>query len=333
MQAMLCVAVCAGSLSWAPPARSDDASVLAALTPDTSIDILDGRASILAPERTQIIPREHSVMSAPEADARETRLVIDAGSARVVVMAWELLALAPEDLAASVRASLGDAASEREIGPLELHRARLRAVRARPKMPALKADAALLDAAYVELPDGTVIYLAAYTNEVGLTGVTGMQALASRVLRSVAPAGRRLPREAGTRELGDLWVDVPADFVDVTQRGPDFVVYSVYKLCPLGSPQPVLGVYVGDHPSYMSDRAPDVTELLIERTPGRLFGRDITWQAWDADGVRTLEVIEPAAPGRSAPLVHVFATAGSASELAELRAIAETLVLAPASAP
>jgi len=84
-------------------------------------DLLGGRLRIRMPKNAKVEARGRSIMAALEAVTEETRVVLNAGKERLVLMAWEMFALAGDDLAKAVRADIaswGDQAKGAQVEPL-----------------------------------------------------------------------------------------------------------------------------------------------------------------------------------------------------------------------
>ena len=139
---------------------------------------------------------------------------------------------------------------------------------------------------------------------------------------------RRLSWKSGPRSFPGVGSDrlvitAPEGFVATIQQGPDFAVYRLRKLSPLGQPPSSCGIYLGSNPDYQyrqTEAPPDkVTPLK-----GKLFGKKAERQTWSAANRATSETIVPYPKGNGMA-VHVFCSAGSPEEVTALRAVAETL--------
>ena len=197
-----------------------------------------------------------------------------------------------------------------------------------PPRPDGKREANLVLALYVGSEDGTVQYLAFFVNPAGTKDVAGATALAKTIAASVSAGSRKLSRKAGSRSFPGvdedrLVIKVPEGFVASIQEGPDFGVYRLRKLAPLGKPALACSIYLGGHPSYQyrqAEERPDIVTSL----KGKLLGQEVTWQNWSQAGRTTTEaiVLHPKGKGMA---VHVFCSACSQEEVTTLRTMAETL--------
>jgi hypothetical protein len=298
---------------------------------EKSTALLGGRLCVKVPATAKVEARGHNIMAAREADDDETRIVVDAGEQRLVLMTYELYALTGGDLDKAARADVA-AKWGKEAGTLKLEKfavaAPLTAVAVIRPQPEGKREANLVLALYVGSEDGTVQYLAFYVNPAAIKDVAGATSLAKRIAASVTAGSRKLSSKAGSRRFpgvdGDqLVIMVPEGFVASTQEGPDFAVYHLYKLVVLGKPASACSIYLGGHPSYQYEQAEKRPEKV---TPlkGKLFWQEVAWQNWSQAGRTTTEVIVPHPKGKGMT-VHVFCSASSQNEAAALRTMAETL--------
>ncbi len=127
--------------------------------------------------------------------------------------------------------------------------------------------------------------------------------------------------KAGPKTLGDLAVTLPDNWVTSAQPGPDFNVFHLRKVVVLGGKAVGCGIYLGHHAS------PQYSQQDVKVTPtksaGTLFGAKAEWMTWSVNGRWTTEVIgkHPAGPDT----VHVFCSATTEPELADLRTLIGTL--------
>ncbi|NMB76441.1 MAG: hypothetical protein GYA21_15090 [Myxococcales bacterium] len=295
-------------------------------------ELLGGRLQVRMPEKARVEGRQHSIMAAPEALTEETRVVLDAGNERLVLMAWELFATSGGDLAKAVAADVakwGDMAQGAKVEPLPVPKPLQDARLAIPGKHDLSREAILVLAAYVESADGTVQMLAFYVNPAGAKDLGGCTALAKSVAQTIGAGAKRLDLSAGKKRFagaGDkdfLALDVPAGFVATTQQGPDFSVYRLRRVSVLGEPGASIGIYLGGHPSYQHKQARD-EKLEFSTAKGKLLGQEVEWHTWSRGPAATTEAILPH-PGAKGLFLHLFLSAAGEAALAPLRAIAETI--------
>jgi hypothetical protein len=293
--------------------------------------LLAGRLTLKMPAAAKVEPRRRSIMAAPESSEEETRVVLDAKKERLVLMAGELYALMGDDFEKAVRAevakSWGEKASTVKVEKLAVAPP-LVAVAVLPPPPECETEAQLVLGVYVGNGDGTVQFLAFYVNPEGAKDAAGMAALARESALTLSAGTRRLTSKAGDRSFAGvgndrLVITVPEGFVASTTEGPDFSVYELHKLSPLGQPASSCGIYLGRHPSYQYRQTDDPPDK-VTRTKGRLLGRDAEWQDWSKAGRLNTEAIV-SYPKSEGMAVHVFCSAASDDGLKALRAVAATL--------
>lgn len=64
----------------------------------TKTDVLAGRLKLSVPNQAMSRPMQRGIMAAPESDSEQTRIMIDAGEQRMVLMAYEPFARVRADL-------------------------------------------------------------------------------------------------------------------------------------------------------------------------------------------------------------------------------------------
>ena len=278
-------------------------------------------------------------MAAPETDNEQTRVLIDAGDQRMVLMVYELFARADADFE-------GEAQKETARFPVKVNLQKwplsggCRAIAYFPVVPTKDQQANLVMGVFVAGPDGTVQNLVWYVNPAGAVQFGGASKLAESMAKTIAPGARGLEMTTGVRELSvysktkSVFVTLPQGYVVTAQQGPDFIVHHVHKVMAFGDPEASLGVYIGDHPSANG-------EGFVKQGMSTLFGKTVSWYQKIAavDGsttftARALVSLRPYVVGYASPGVSygpsyadVFATASDALTVEELKSIATTLRL------
>jgi hypothetical protein len=288
-----------------------------------AVDLLDGRLTIAAFRGTEAPPREYNVMSAPTANAQETRTIVAAGDDRFVVLARELLMLepGPGKLEAQAKAFYDRIYAERVPGGLAVAPFELRALRAVAGTPATVTafgDAALVLSLLVAQPDGSLQELGFYVSP-HLAAEAGCADTARQLATTLRPGPRKLDRAAGQRTLDagsvQLRLTLPADYVVIEQPGPDFTVFHLHKLVPLGESSGQLLLYIGGHP-----QPPDAGTTKVK---GQLLGSRVEWTGETSANGGSLEAQVPLGDGLVA---HAIVASGrDRAFLDELRSVAETL--------
>jgi hypothetical protein len=298
---------------------------------DKPIPLLGDRLRVKMPASSKIEMRGHGIMEPAACNESETRVVLDAKNERFVLMAYELYALYGIDFEKTIRAHV-DKNWDKASGTVKIEKLAvtppLRAIAVVPKLPDEKHEATLLTGLYIGSEDGTVQYLEFHVNPEGAKDSAGAASLARKIAASVSAGPRKLVSKAGDRIFGNdhdgrFVITAPEGFVASTQEGPDFAVFSLVKLSPLGQTKPSLGIYLGGHPSYQYRQAENPPHK-VARVPGKLFNQEVEWHLWSKSHEFTAEAITRNPKQRDLS-VHVFCTAGTEDELKGLRTTAETI--------
>jgi hypothetical protein len=314
-------------LALAPGAAH--AGKLGALKPKGKpLRLLAGRLSMKMPPGSRLEARQASIMAAPEASQDESRIVLDAGPERLVVMVNEVYALAGAGFEAAIRKEAASSKGEVafKVEALKTGSPKLKAWALVPSKLA-GGEASLVLASYLAAPDGTVQLVRFYVNPAGAKDARGCATLARAAHATLLPGARKLGRKGGVRALGGhakLEVTTPRGYVATLQPGPDFEVHHLRKLAPFGTPAPSLGIYVGGHPSFQHKQRGGVAAKQVVQRSGKLLGAKATWYAWPVSVKPARTMLEAMAPvGRMK--LHVFASGANAAEIAELLKIAESI--------
>jgi len=296
-------------------------------------DLLNGRLTVRVPAQGQSHAIERNIMAAPDAVSETTRIVIDSGPQRMVVVAYELFARADQGFEQAVQKQSAKLPVKGRIEEWPLP-APLRGFAYFPVAPTHDEEANLVMGVYAAQADGTVQYVAFYINRPAAKDFNAATVLASSIAKTITAGQRRLNISAGEREFSaysaknSIFATVPEGYVVTQQQGPDFIVHHVRKIVRFGEPTESLGLYVGDFPS--SDR-----EGFKDTGTAVLFGKQVKWfEKQDTQSGETVYFISAIVPlGDSKPrserdmpsYADVFLSAGARAGIEDLKKIAVTL--------
>jgi hypothetical protein len=117
-----------------------------------------------------------------------------------------------------------------------------------PRGPVKIGDANLVSGMLTRHPDGTVQFLGFCVNDAALADLPGPRRLIAEMVASLTPGARPLPSGARVQLAGNLVLDLLPGYTAYRQEGPDFDVYWIQHLVPMGQPAGRLGLYSGHHP-------------------------------------------------------------------------------------
>lgn len=302
---------------------------------DAPSTLLADRLRLTLPTGAQHADLAAEAASAAVAEQTGSLWFLESGEDRMGVVANETFQLAGADLEAAARAYLADLPVEGapwNVLTLPETEAGVRTVLYWPHALIMQGDADVwaLGALY-GMPDGGVVHVSFRLDTTTAGHGLGCTGLAAQIARSVTPGERRLTRAAHEEALPAtadrvLKVALPDDMVVLPQPGPDFQVYYLVPLTPLGAPSPSLGVYVGSYPQ-------ELEPTNLPEVEGRLLGKKGAWSASKVPAelsgglpLRLERRLEMKHKKGEAPIfVHVFIAAGTQEELDRLRAVAEAM--------
>ena len=237
----------------------------------TSLSLLDGRLIADFPRSAKIVSRSpEGIMGAPRSQATETRVIVDRGAERLVVLCEELMRTAGADFEQQVRA--GASAGKDPYGTLKvLPRSRPDVIRLTPATLDPNGEAILLERVLFTNRDGTIQKLQFFVNPAGFKNADHWRQVVDTIRESLRAGTRQLERSKRTARLAGagLSIDVPSQHVLSLRRAADFQLYDLEQITPYGAAVGDMMIYVGDHPEKVQPRSTTVA--------GTLFGKNVTW--------------------------------------------------------
>lgn len=301
LAAIVLLSACGRARAPAPPLPMDETGdqredpsitrvgpcgVFSGMALDQTLPLLEDRLRLSMPPAAHLEPRAAPIMGAPEPDEQESRIVLDNGDARMVVMITELASQADGDEAARLRA----------ISPPGTHIAEgtsdtgLRMVTAEPDALDQSSPAIEVVRAFVTHTDGTLQQIVFLVNPEAARGDDeACRYLPRRALASLKAGERALQRGGSWRlptgpEAEVLSIDLPDGWTVFTQNGPDFFVHRIVEVAPPGAPGVGGILYFGGHPN--ARRPQDAVE-----EPGTLYGAPIQWLRSTEAGQTSFEAV------------------------------------------
>jgi hypothetical protein len=304
------------------------------------IALLGGRLTVRPLEGSRDEAAGSSIMGAPEPSAIETRVILESDGEKLVLMAWELFRLGGDRLDwgvyRDVRTWRTPPGVRSCVEPMTFADDRLRGFAVVPSEIHGDGDALTALSVFVLHPDGLVQFLRFYVNPPLRSGGDACTRLSKTIAETLTAGAREIDRTGGKRRLDahaptrELEVDLPKDYVLTPQPGPDFVVYQVEPIVPLGSPSGRFGVYIGDHPQEPAEGWGGPAERL----KGPLLGEQVEWVSWmipeteeGPEQHRTEALVSLTSfPGMSG-FLHAFAWAEDAALLIDLKGVLRSIAV------
>jgi acylphosphatase len=285
-----------------------------------SVDLLAGRLAIRVPTEAKIEARRASIMAAAESVEQESRIVLDYGSQKMVLMVSETFNRATSDFQVAVQTKMAPVSNRIAAWDLQ---SPLRGVAYWPNTSSWTAEANLVMGLYVLRPDQTVQHLAFYLNPAAAEDLAVWENLARKIAASVTDGREHLTTQAGERAIAGFVAAVPDGYVTTTQRGPDFSVYHLHKITEFGDPASTLNIYTGNHPHGLSNgQQPKTSRTTLLGVPAEWHE---TTRKENSETVISNEAILLIHGGSPALYAHIFLTSGNSAQMDELKRIAASL--------
>jgi hypothetical protein len=224
----------------------------------TRAEVLAGRLVLSVPDQAESHVLQHGIMSAPESDYEQTRIVIDAGEQRMVLMVYEPFACAGPDLEGPAQKLTGHFSMRVRFQRWSLT-APLRALAYFPVVPAKDQEANSVMGVFVAGSDESVQNLEWYVNLPAASQFDTALRLAKSIARTIAPGTRTLDTTGSERALSaysrtkSVFATIPQAYTVTAQPGPDFIVHCIHKIVTLGNENASIGVYLSNRPSSNRD--------------------------------------------------------------------------------
>jgi hypothetical protein len=283
---------------------------------DQPLELLNGRLTIRMPADARVEARRENIMSAAESADEESRIVLDVGEERLVVMAYELFKTASKYFEKQVKKMVGTWAMDGAT--IEARKGRGYLIS--PEKLDLAKTAVLVLCVVINNEYSLVQLVEFFVNPKAGADASGCVRLCRSIAATIATGGKMLEFKGGPRKIGTFTAVVPDGYVLTAQPGPDFAVYRLHKVVPLGAPSSQFGVYIGDFPSYHHEHE----NVKLTKLKGQLLGADVEWHVWSAEKVVHHEVIVPFT-SEGGRMLHIFLSSSSAPDITEMHVIAESL--------
>jgi hypothetical protein len=167
---------------------------------DPGTDLLGGRVTVRLPKDAKVTGAWTDLMGAAPADTEISRIQLDAGPQRMVLMAYELFARTGDDFGSVVRKQIETLPTTVTVGEWK-GPAPLRGYAYFPTSPIRDQEANLIMGLYISLPDQTVQHLVFLANKAVAQDFVSAKLLAVSIASTLGVGSRTLNTAAGEYPL------------------------------------------------------------------------------------------------------------------------------------
>lgn len=249
---------------------------------DKKLSILNDKYILSLPAEAVNSPRVADIMAADPNINKETRIIVDNGTMRLVLFAQELFALGGNKLFEDI---------SKEIEPeYDFQRKifsesdSLLLVLSTPTRFDTAINAILVNSLLVKSPDNTVSRIDAYINPEAYTIKDDYTQLAEKIFRTIAKGNRRIHLNAKNETYtiagttSKFQFSLPKNYFVTVDEKYDFSVFKVnkYKNNVLDSTYAAITIYTGKHPS-LFHKEYGYTEDNAAKTKGSFLQQPLEW--------------------------------------------------------
>jgi hypothetical protein len=300
--------------------------------------LLAGRLSIRIPPNAEAQgPALSSIMGTAPSAATKTRIRIPVSGTEIVVQAASLKALAPKDMAASIKATEYFSKYEGEKQELTLDLGGgWSALAVIPKEYKYWNDSYLLAYAWIRSPNA-MLYELVLASWADTAAYSKLSQTATDIVRSLQGGNASGEIPTGTtvldsqNELGDkqeIVVDLDGKYIVETEAGIDFVVNRINQLVDVDADGGQMGFYLGDYPQF--NREGELKNgASVVPDPEKIFGQTPEWLVRSHGNATKQSTLLDVLAG-SGLKCHLFIT-GTPEQVEALVKVAHTLRIRPKS--
>jgi len=298
---------------------------------DNTLSILNDRAFFNFPDSAKNIARPVDIMSTDHNINKETRIVYDNGSKRLVFFAQELYTFGGDDLFELVSKEEDENTYLRKVLTKETN---LLSILTTPTAFDSLNPGIFINSLMVKTQDNTLFRIDAYINPNAYSQKDDYIALTERVFSTMTIGKRTNPLKArkekvsifGTEKSFEL--NIPENYSITVDQKYDFQVIKFQKYVNFGDTNWIrLTIYTGHHPSFFNQDYGFDTYQEIQKSA--FLGKEVDWFYYEnkAESIYLKEQKIPSDAIEKGLIVHVAMISNSPQSLADLTKIIEQIQL------
>lgn len=246
-----------------------------------SIPILNGKVVMKFPASAVLSPRVADIMAADPNVNRETRIIFDIDTMKLVFLAQEIFSLSNDNLFENI--TKDDKPDGGYTRRLLLKSDSVVSMITTPSTFDPLASAILVNSLLVKTPDNTVFKLDAFINPSAYSLKDQYVKLTENIFNTLVKGDRRVNLAAkeesyklpGRTDM--LKVKLPKNYAVTVDEKYDFVVYKINKYTDvMDTTFTSLTVYVGSYPTYFHKEY-GLEEKNASPVKGKIMQQDVNW--------------------------------------------------------
>ena len=307
------------------------AQEIADLKLDHKLEVLNNKASFLFPQAAFDVARKADIVSADPGGSSETRIMLDIGKMRMVVMAEELFVTSGKNLL-QVVSKINGAGYKTKL--LVEKDSMLAVLRTPQKFDSTK-NTILVNTMLVRTPDNSVFRISAFINLEGFKQKDDFVTLSERIFASIAKGTKRNYYVARIETIPifdskkSFLIRLPKGYVVTKNVKRDFEVLNFQKIKDIADTNAAtLTIYTGFHPSWFHhDYNLDSSTAI--KVGGKLLDKKIEWMYFkvEAKSFYLKEQKMPFDPVEKNLIIHIAMEASTPAAITELTTIVEAIKL------
>lgn len=280
------------------------------------------------PAGTQDIAMQQDVMGAANSEDEETRLMLEGNRQKLVVFAQETYFYSDnmeDDIGKILKSSHGETYTY-TTQCIRQSSDGFKVICVSPDKIDTSDESVLVREVFARIADGTLIFVGVYVTPETAADKDLCLKQADKIVESIQPGTRKINASAHVETIVDnLSIKLDKDYVLVEQTGADFSVYYITKIVKLHGSRPLIGIYIGGHPTLMYTQR-GIEDSQLTATEDRILNKKVEWlsykpspddEAYSAETVFGLPF--------SIMQMHIFVDAANEAEFLKIKEMIDTL--------
>jgi hypothetical protein len=296
-------------------------------------DLLNNKFWLTLPANAKSIPRVADIMAADPNKDMETRIFIEFGDAKLVLMASETFILASDNFLTELNKA--EPASDDFSRKILTSGDSMVTILNTPHEYDSASQAILINSLLIKNPDQTVSRVDAYIDGNGFANKDEFVKLSEKIFSTITKGGRKINLSARKEERtifgtkSKLIFSLPANYFLTVDEKYDFGVFKINQFRKLSDTTfASLTVYTGHHPSYFYPEY-DLQETASTKVKGTFVSVPVDWLFFrdESKDLFLKEQFVPADIVEPGLIFHVAVTTNTKTAMDQMMKVAESTTL------